>query len=265
MKRIKEVWAVIVAACLTLTAVPVYANDGEVHIQTAHDLKELAVNCTLDSWSRGVTVVLDNNINLSGSGFTPIPTFGGTFEGNGYTISGLSITANEPVQGLFRYIQEGAAVKNLTVKGYISEGEGKDTFGGIAGVNNGNILNCTFEGSLDGNSILGGIAGINESTGRIGNCVSESVISSQKYTGGIAGENFGTILKCVNRSKINTSSKESKLNLEDISLDNLDTSMDENSKAPKRTYGYRRHSGIFGRNNSELPKLRADRISAYGI
>ena len=230
MKRIKEVWAVIVAACLTLTAVPVYANDGEVHIQTAHDLKELAVNCTLDSWSRGVTVVLDNNINLSGSGFTPIPTFGGTFEGNGYTISGLSITANEPVQGLFRYIQEGAAVKNLTVKGYISEGEGKDTFGGIAGVNNGNILNCTFEGSLDGNSILGGIAGINESTGRIGNCVSESVISSQKYTGGIAGENFGTILKCVNRSKINTSSKESKLNLEDISLDNLDTSMDETAK-----------------------------------
>lgn len=230
MKRIKEVWAVIVAACLTLTAVPVYANDGEIHIQTAYDLKELAVNCTLDSWSRGVTVVLDNNINLSGSGFTPIPTFAGTFEGNGYTISGLSITANEPVQGLFRYIQEGAAVKDLTVKGYISESEGKDTFGGIAGVNNGSILNCTFEGSLDGDSILGGIAGINESAGRIGSCVSESVISSQKYTGGIAGENFGTILKCVNRSKINTSSKESKLNLEDISLDNLDTSMDETAK-----------------------------------
>ena len=58
-------------------------GDGAIHIKSAEDLQSLAHSCTLDSWSRGKTVVLDNDIALTDDDELPIPTFGGTFNGNG--------------------------------------------------------------------------------------------------------------------------------------------------------------------------------------
>ena len=52
-------------------------------LRTAEDLAELSRNCTLDSWSQGKTVYLEADLDLSGTEFAPIPTFGGTFEGQG--------------------------------------------------------------------------------------------------------------------------------------------------------------------------------------
>ena len=40
-------------------------GDGAIHIKSAEDLRSLAHSCTLDSWSRGKTVVLDNDIALT--------------------------------------------------------------------------------------------------------------------------------------------------------------------------------------------------------
>ncbi|GFI61834.1 hypothetical protein IMSAG049_01003 [Clostridiales bacterium] len=220
----KKAASLLTVVCLLFNTIPALANENKVYISTAKDLRQLAENCTLDSWSRGVTVELKNNINLSGTSFNSIPTFGGIFEGNGYTISGISINANEPVQGFFRYVQEGAEIKDLTIKGNIHSSGEETIFGGIVGKNSGSILNCSFYGNIDGDSIVGGIAGINEATGRIGGCVSEGLISSEKYTGGIAGENFGIVLKCINRSRINISSKESSVELHDISIENLSDS-----------------------------------------
>lgn len=232
-KTAKKLIALITLICSVISSVPVIAAEQTVYIENTEDLKELSKNCSLDSWSRGVNVVLKNNINVSGSGFTSIPIFGGNFDGGGYTISGLSIKANEPVQGFFRYVQEGARVENLTVKGTIHESEGKEKFGGIAGINRGSIINCSFYGEIGGDSDIGGIVGINEASGRIGNCINEGTITSQKHTGGIAGENFGSILKCVNRGSINTSSKETKVDLEDINLESLDTEATEEESAIK--------------------------------
>ncbi len=199
---------------------PVSAQDT-VSISTVEDLKNLAKNCSLDTWSHGKTIVLQNDLDVTNSGFVAIPTFGGTFDGGGHTISGLSLTANEPVQGLFRYLQESGTIKNLTVNGTIASGEGKDTFGGIAGSNSGTIADCTFIGTIKGKSVIGGIAGVNEASGRIGGCETQGVLTGQKYTGGIAGENLGIILKSSNRSSINTTSDEASLNIEDINLDHL--------------------------------------------
>ena len=86
--------AVLLLAGQVLPALALNQEGGTITIATAEDLKELAVQCTLDSWSQGKTVVLTDDINLSGSGFTPIPTFGGTFDGQGHTISGLTITGS---------------------------------------------------------------------------------------------------------------------------------------------------------------------------
>lgn len=104
---------------VTLAAPAALAAESTVTIKTAEDLAELSRNCTLDTWSQGKTVILKNDLDLHGVDFTPIPTFSGTFQGNGHTISGLTLTGSGNVRGLFRYIQTGATVQDLTVMGTI--------------------------------------------------------------------------------------------------------------------------------------------------
>lgn len=70
-----------------------------IYLRTAEDLAGFSRNCTLDSWSQGKTVYLEADIDLTGVDFAPIPTFGGTFEGQGHTISGLSITGQRQCAG----------------------------------------------------------------------------------------------------------------------------------------------------------------------
>ena len=98
------------------------ADGGEIHIQTQDDLKELAENCRLDTWSYGKTVILDNDLVLDETAdeFLPIPTFGGTFEGNGHTLSGLSLDGDDSRAGLFDTLQASAVINRLTVVGQMS-------------------------------------------------------------------------------------------------------------------------------------------------
>ena len=97
MKRIQKWSALLMAVTLlfTLAAPAALAAESTVTIKTAGDLMELSRNCTLDTWSQGKTVILKNDLDLHGVDFTPIPTFSGTFQGNGHTISGLTLTGNK--------------------------------------------------------------------------------------------------------------------------------------------------------------------------
>ena len=94
------------------------AEDGVFHIQTQVDLEELAELCRLDTWSQGKTVVLDNDLALDedAESFLPIPTFRGTFQGEGHTISGLSLDGETSNAGLFDTLQADAVVNDLTVE-----------------------------------------------------------------------------------------------------------------------------------------------------
>ena len=87
----KKLTALLMAAVLMCTlAVPgILAAENTITIKTVEDLMDLSRNCTLDTWSRGKTVILENDLDLQRTDFTPIPTFGGTFQGNGHKISGL--------------------------------------------------------------------------------------------------------------------------------------------------------------------------------
>lgn len=99
-----------------------------VAISTEEELRRLAKDCALDTWSRGKTFILTADLDLEGEEFTPIPTFGGTFEGRGHTISGVNLTAPGSDQGLFRYIQTGAVVRDLTIKGQVAPGAAAPTW-----------------------------------------------------------------------------------------------------------------------------------------
>ena len=92
--------------------------------------------------------------------------FNGHFDGNGKTISGLTITEQYENVGLFGKLASNATIINLNVAGSISWDQAKYA-GGVAGLmEDGAILtNCSFTGTITGylNSgniaVVGGIAG----------------------------------------------------------------------------------------------------------
>jgi hypothetical protein len=211
--RTSKLAALFLALCLCvpfwcpITALAQEA-DTAIHIQTQEDLEELARNCQLDAWSQGKTIVLDNDLNLSETAWEllPIPTFGGTFEGNNHTISSSSLNGEQDQAGLFDTIQESAVVKNLTVVGQAASDE--ECLGGLASKNYGKLVNCAFEGTVQGSTSVGGLVGINETTGQMTNCRFQGTVTGDHYVGGITGQNTGSLIQCTNNGDINTTAVE---------------------------------------------------------
>ena len=201
-KTLALVWALILL--FSLAAPAALAAESTVTIRTVEDLAALSKHCTLDTWSRGKTVLLAQDLDLSGTDFTPIPTFGGSFQGQGHTISGLKLTGSGNVRGLFRYLQSGATVQDLTVKGTIHPSERQDDLGLLAGSNAGRILNCSAEGSVMGDNRIGGLVGTNASSGELVGCRFSGSVTGKHSAGGVVGENHGTLTLCENSGSINT-------------------------------------------------------------
>lgn len=192
-----------------------------VEIATADQLLALARDCRLDSWSQGRTVVLTDNIDLTGSDFIGIPTFGGTLKGDGHTISGLSLSREGSVQGLFRYLQQDAVVQNLHVTGTVQPGGTRAEVGGLAGENAGTIRDCSFSGTVTGTSGIGGIAGSNTVTGLISGCTVGGSVYGDHFVGGVAGQNDGVISGCTNNADVNTTVSQNEVKLEDLTMTDL--------------------------------------------
>ena len=188
-------------ALLLMLALPVWAEGEEteklpVSINSVEDLLQLVTDCRLDSWSEDRTVDLNTDLDLTGVDFAGIPTFSGTFDGNGHTISGLSLVDDGSVTGFFRYIQADGVVHDLAIRGRSMPSGSRTTVGGIVGSNAGTLINCRFEGVASGASIVGGIAGTNLSSGTINNCTTTGSVYGAHFIGGIVGENHGTIESC---------------------------------------------------------------------
>lgn len=187
----------------SVEAEPGEAAQDQIQISTVDEFLEFAGNCVSEGYSKGKTFILNQDINLQGWDIQPIPVFAGTFEGNGHSVIGLSVTGAGSNLGLFRYVQEGAVVRNLTVQGTLHPAGSRKNIGGIAGTNRGLIEGCGFKGQVMAQEAAGGIAGYNETTGIIRDCENQAVITGNLKTGGIAGYNQGLIENCVNRGEIN--------------------------------------------------------------
>ena len=202
----------------SLIAPALAAEEDEVHIETAQDLVDLARSCSLDSWSVGKTVYLDADIDLGGIGFQPIPIFSGTFDGQGHAISGFSISGSGNDRGFFRYVQAGAVIQNLTILGTVAPTDLKDTIGGLAGVNSGKLLNCSFQGNVKGGTNVGGVVGCNKSTGQIINCSYSGTLLGEHYVGGIVGLNEGSVIRCQNEGDINITEVKTTVAIHEVDL-----------------------------------------------
>lgn len=215
--------------CLTLSlillmsmSVTAFAQtDASLTISTAEEFLTFAENCRLDTYSQGLTVSLEADIDLTGLAFSPIPYFAGTFLGNNHTVSGISVTDNGSEIGFFRYLSQTARVEKLHIGGNITPGGSSVNIGGIAGSNEGVISGCSFSGTISGRDNIGGIAGSNTVTGIIEVCATEGDFSGNHFVGGIAGSNEGVVRDCKNNAKVNNDSKQNSVNLSDITLETI--------------------------------------------
>lgn len=198
----------------------VFPEDA-IYLSTAEDILAFAENCRVNIWSIGKTVVLSNDIDMTDIAFAGIPTFGGHFYGQGFTIKGIAINADGSQKGFFRYLQEQAIVENLNIIGSIEPGGSKSMVGGLAGHNAGIIRKCTFNGTVCGYEQIGGIAGVNESSGVIEECTVSGMVYGSHFVGGLVGENSGVVRNCVNEAEINTRSVQNAVDIGDITIDNL--------------------------------------------
>ncbi len=192
-----------------------------IEIADEKAFEEFLQNCQYDSWSVGKTVKLTKNIDISNIDFNGIAYFSGDFEGGGHTISNVDLQAKGSDYGFFRYLGKSAVVNDLKISGKItSEGSCKN-IGGIAGVNYGTIGNCSFEGTVDGKTAVGAIAGSNKSTGKIVNCKSNATVTATNQTGGIVGNNEGLVSECTSESSVNTDELETTMDIGGVDIGTL--------------------------------------------
>lgn len=205
MKRIASFTLAVLLIMLQLELVCSAASQKEkiIVISTAAQLEELAQQCSLDSFSKGLTVELSCDIDLAGSSFSGIPYFCGTFNGHGHTVKHLYLTREGSNIGFIRYTSKDARIRNTNVEGSVEPGGSAAVVGGIAGENDGVISGCKFSGAVKGTESSGGIVGKN--SGIISSCSFSGTVSAAHRAGGIAGESSGTVSGCVNSGKINTS------------------------------------------------------------
>ncbi len=186
----------------------------EIKIGTVEELLEFAENCKLDTWSVNKKVVLTDDISLLGKEFLGIPTFGGVFDGQGHTISGMNMSAGISHLGLFVNIQKSGTILNLTASGTIIPAGTQINVGGIAGDNYGIIKNCNFKGVISASDYVGGIAGYNHISGMIENCNCQGYLKGVHFAGGIAGSNEGNIYRCTNESQVNTTNTDTQITVD---------------------------------------------------
>ena len=179
---------------ITLNKDKGYTDDGQGNytVTSAEGLKNIA-KLVNEEWKLGINITLTADIDLSGIDWTPIgkddnKAYTGTFDGNGKTITGLTVTGSDQYAGLFGYIDKVGTVKNVVLEDVqITSDNSSGYAGGVAGDSWGTIENCSVSGSVSGTTFAGGVVG-SQWGGSITGCNSSATVKGVIFAGGIAGE-----------------------------------------------------------------------------
>lgn len=189
-----------------------------VDIKTVDDLLKLA-NAT-DAETLGKNYRLKDDLDLTGTPFSGIGSaanpFTGMFDGQGSTISNVTINAPDGVNvGFFNAIK-GATIRDLKLVNV--QITGKENVGGLVGnaqvqldsndlsKNVANLIGgCSVSGKVTGEKNVGGLVGLNggetdqHTLFSIASAIDKSTanvaVSGTEMTGGLVGRNNGTITK----------------------------------------------------------------------
>lgn len=209
--------AVFVIPQKTASAASFSGGDGTssnpYRISTAADLAAIAqqVNSSGTEHYDGVHFKLSKNIDLGGMEWAPIGKndstyyFKGNFDGNGHTISNLTITQKTDGGFLGLFGCSRGTIKNLFIKNVnINAAYGEKAAGAICAANYGTIEKCGVDSGtiVDKSSGIGGISGRNYGT--ISQCYNKADLTANNgRVAGISGMNYqGTIENCYNAGTI---------------------------------------------------------------
>ncbi|MBE6592215.1 MAG: hypothetical protein E7646_09265 [Ruminococcaceae bacterium] len=175
---------------------------------------------------KGKTIKLAKDITLNSSDasswaqtppelvWSPVKDFGGTFDGCGFTISGVYAKGSAGV-GFFHYVIPGSVIKNFRLEN--SYFEGPDGMNGsvIACSGGSTVSNVYSNAIVVSNSYhTGGIVGVcdPETTLVVDNCWFDgSVTMGARFGGGIVGNGNGariTVTNCLNTGSVYSSFKD---------------------------------------------------------
>ena len=201
-------------------------------ISTAEELMDFAAKINDGTYvvddTVGMLVELGADIDMDGYEWVPIGIsddqfFAGIFDGNGHTISNLSVTNADgcgSYLGLFGATV--ASILDVNITGTftdLSSGTSGYYFGPVAGFTNGDIIGCTAEFTVTGENgrlcgqLIGGVAGFvsgpDSTPLTMENCVSRTTIQGETnklIAGGVAGAFANTeVINCRNEGALSLS------------------------------------------------------------
>lgn len=199
-----------------LTGTP--ASISWVDIETVDDL--LALAKATDAETLGKNYRLKADLNLKDTPFNGIGSaarpFTGMFDGQGHTISHVTVNAPEGENAGFFNAIKGATIRDLKLVDV--EITGKANVGGLAGSaqvqldsddlskNVANLIGgCSVSGTVTGTKNVGGLVGLNEGktdpktlfsiASAVDKCAASVTVNGKEMTGGLVGKNGGTITK----------------------------------------------------------------------
>ena len=182
-----------------------------ITISTAEELRLFARWVNNNNDTTGLTFVLTDDIDLTGVDMDPIGwfvqanksstlrfdrSFRGTFDGQGHTISNLTIQHNGCSTGLFGST-DGAVIKNVKVKSAYVFGM-RQTGGLVGRLIQGTVENCSFRGTVTSRGVQGDTNSGNSVGGLIGEILHATVrncaVEAEVLVPYMAGSNIGGVI-----------------------------------------------------------------------
>lgn len=183
------------------------------------------VNGSTKKSTSNLCAKLTSDIDLTGKEWTPIGCYnsysdcvyyGGTFDGGGHTVSGLTINNAKTYQALFSYVK-GGTIQDLTVKGSVKTSTKSSSYAaGIVSYGNPvTIKNCTNEVDVTASAkgYAAGVCAYVINGSKLESCTNKGMVSGYgDYVGGVAGTVTGsttTITGCFNHGVVTNTGKPS--------------------------------------------------------
>ena len=189
-----------------------------VDIETVNDLLALAKATDAETLGRNYRLKADLDLKdtpFGGIGSTVQP-FTGMFDGQGHTISHVTINAPEGENVGFFNVIKGATIRDLKLVDV--KITGKTNVGGLAGSaqvqldsndlskNVANLIGgCSVSGTVTGTKNVGGLVGLNEGktdpktlfsiASAVDKCGADVTVNGQTAAGGLVGRNDGVVTK----------------------------------------------------------------------
>ena len=149
-----------------------------------------------DATANKAAYTVDDFDDDSDSGWEPIGSFIGNFNGNGYTISNLQINRNANNQSLFGSIGSSGIVRDLGLPDL--KIEGANNSGALAGTNAGTVIGSYAVGEIDGNNKVGGLIGESQNGVVMNSRANVLIRASGNDIGGLVGRNTGAAAVIIN-------------------------------------------------------------------